>query len=141
MKNYWILVDAKKNVMQHVAGGFAQACHGKSHPLRRMHVGDGLIYYSPKQEYGGELICQRFTAIGCIVGEEVYRSDSNDKQAPYRRQARYVSCRDTSIVPLVSRLAFLKEKERWGGIFKFDLIHIPAEDFELIARSMNIVTK
>lgn len=30
-----------------VAGGFAQACHGKKSPLQKMKVGDWLAYYSP----------------------------------------------------------------------------------------------
>lgn len=137
MTKYWILIAPKKQVIQGVEGGFAQACHGKSHPLRRMSVGDGLIYYSPKMEYGGENICQSFTAIGCVIGEEVYQTDMGNDFTPSRRQVKYISSRDASITPLVNRLSFITDKHRWGGVFRYNIIRIPTEDFALIANTMH----
>ena len=40
---FWIGVMSKEHVMRGVAGGFAQVCHCKGGPLRRMHTGDWLI--------------------------------------------------------------------------------------------------
>lgn len=137
MTNYWILVASKNHVKTSVAGGFAQSAHGKTHPLRRMKEGDGVIYYSPKIEYGGKDICQAFTAIGCVVGEEIFKIDLGNNTAPARRKVQYLSCRDASITPLIKRLSFIKDKERWGNIFKFGVIHIPTEDFAMIATAMH----
>lgn len=135
MTKYWILINSKNQIKQAVAGGFAQAGHGKSHPLRRMSVGDGIICYSPKIEYAGEALCQNFTAIGCVTGEDIYQVDLGNMM-PHRRQVKYISSRDTAIAPLVSRLSFIADKHRWGTLFRYNIIRIPTEDFALIATSM-----
>ena len=136
MKNCWILVASKKNVLEGIAGSFAQANHGKSHPLRRMGVGDGIIYYSPKQEYGGTVPYQRFTAIGYVVGENLYQVDMGNNVTPNRREVKYLNSHETSITPLINRLTFIKDKSRWGSVFRFGILHIPADDFKLIAALM-----
>lgn len=138
MPKYWILIASKNHVMQAVNGGFAQANHGKSHPLRRMNVGDGLIYYSPKLEHGSNLVCQSFTAIGQVTGESIYPFDMGDGFVPSRREVRYLQCKPASITPLINDLTFIKDKQRWGFIFRFGIIHIPPTDFKLIASQMNI---
>lgn len=137
MTKYWIMIAPKNHVKQGVVGGYAQACHGKSHPLRRLGVGDGVIYYSPKIEYAGEALCQSFTAIACVTGDEVYQVDLGNKTATHRRNVKYISARDASITPLVSRLSFITDKHRWGGLFRYNIIRIPTEDFALIATMMN----
>jgi hypothetical protein len=48
---YWIGVVSESHVKLGVEGGFAQLCHGKSAPLRRMREGDWLIYYSPAHQF------------------------------------------------------------------------------------------
>lgn len=67
MKRYWIGIASKEHVKMGVAGGFSQLCHGKAQPLRRMAVGDGLIYYSAKETFGTDVLCQQFTAIGELL--------------------------------------------------------------------------
>lgn len=136
MTKYWILVASKNHVMQGVAGNFAQTCHGKAHPLRRMQVGDGLIYYAPKMEYGDSTPYQRFTAIGHVVGESLYQYDMGNNVMPYRREVNYLSSRDVPIAPLIERLSFIKDKARWGTVFRFGIIHVPVEDFKIIATQM-----
>lgn len=137
MTNYWILIAPKNQVKKNIAGGYAQTEHGKAHPLRRMQVGDGLIYYSPKVEQGGSTICQSFTAIACVTGEEIYQCDMGDSFLPYRRKATYLMCREASITPLINRLGFIKDKASWGHIFKYSIIHIPAQDFKYLATVMH----
>ena len=82
---YWVLVASKEHVLQAVASGFAQACHGKSQPLSRMNVGDQIIYYSPKCYFNRSEPCQEFTAFGEVVGQEVYQFDMGNGFVPYRR--------------------------------------------------------
>lgn len=52
----WLGVVSRAHVQRGVSGGFAQVCHGKAAPLRRMQTGDWLIYYSPSTEMGGEAL-------------------------------------------------------------------------------------
>jgi len=136
MTKYWILVAAKNHVLQGVAGNFAQTCHGKAHPLRRMQVGDGLIYYSPKTAYGETTPFQRFMAIGHVVGENVIQFDLGNNLKPHRREVNYLSCRDVPVAPLIERLSFIKDKARWGTVFRYDILHVPVEDFKIIATLM-----
>ncbi len=70
---YWIGVASWAHMKRGRAEGFSQLCHGKAAPLRRMSVGDWLVYYSPKTEINGGEPLQMFTAIGRIVGENVYQ--------------------------------------------------------------------
>ena len=70
---YWIGVASWSHLKRGRAEGFAQLCHGKAAPLRRMSVGDWLVYYSPKTEINGAEPLQMITAIGRIVGENVYQ--------------------------------------------------------------------
>ena len=52
---YWIAVVSKEHVMKGVQGGFAQAGHGKSAPLKKMKKDDWLIYYSPVKVFRTQL--------------------------------------------------------------------------------------
>lgn len=69
---FWIGVASREHVHLGIAGGFSQLCHGKAHPLKRMTVNDWLIYYSPKERLGENTPCQKFTAIGKVIGEDIY---------------------------------------------------------------------
>jgi predicted RNA-binding protein len=40
--------------------------------------------------------------------------------------------KEVDIVPLIPQLAFIKNKERWGFMFRTGFFEIPKEDFELI---------
>jgi hypothetical protein len=87
---YWLGVVSRAHVERGVAGGFAQLCHGKAAPLRRMRAGDWLIYYSPKTEMRPDAPkLQAFTALGRLVDERVYEVDLGDGWVPHRRDVRY----------------------------------------------------
>jgi hypothetical protein len=90
-----------------VAGGFAQANHGKLAPLRRMKEGDWLIYYSPKMEFGKDEPCQKFTAIGQVKDDAIYQVDMGDGFVPYRRAVDFRECNEVSILPLIGELSFI----------------------------------
>jgi hypothetical protein len=133
---YWIGVASQAHVMRGVAGNFCQLCHGKAQPLKRMSVGDWLIYYSPKLQFEGNQACQQFTAIGKVIGKEVYPFAMFPGFVPHRRDIRFHSAKVVPIRPLIDRLAFIKDKSRWGYAFRFGHLEIAKEDFELIARHM-----
>jgi hypothetical protein len=133
---YWIGVASRDHVQRGIAGNYCQLCHGKSQPLKRMSVGDWLIYYSPKEQFTGDVPCQQFTAIGEVVGTEVYPFEMFAGFVPNRRDIHFMKANAASIRPLLDRLAFIKDKSRWGYAFRFGHIEITQQDFELIAINM-----
>ena len=133
---YWIIVASKDHVQRGLAGGFIQANHGKPAPLKRMKPGDWVIFYSPKLEYDKPEKCQCFTAIVRVVDDEVYQQDMGNEFVPFRRKVQFLPSKDVSILPLIDELIFIKDKTHWGAPFRFGILQIPEEDFQLIAGQM-----
>ncbi|WKE64048.1 EVE domain-containing protein [Gallaecimonas kandeliae] len=137
---YWIGVASKDHVERGVAGGFCQLCHGKAQPLKRMSVGDWILYYSPRETFeeasGEARPCQQFTAIGEVVGAEAYPFEMAPGFVPHRRDIRFLDSRAVPIRPLLEQLSFIRDKGRWGYAFRFGHLEIPRADFELIAKAM-----
>jgi len=133
---YWIIVASKDHVQRGVQAGFCQACHGKSTPLKRMKPDDWVIFYSPKTEFKGNERYQSFSAIGKIEPGAVYQGDMGDGFKPFRRDVAFLKCNQVPIQPLISNLSFIKNKQRWGYMFRFGFFEIPKEDFELISSQM-----
>ena len=134
--HYWIIVASKDHLQRGLAGGFIQANHGKAAPLMRMHAGDWVVFYYPKLEYEepGKLQC--FTAIGRIIGENIYQHDMGGGFVPFRRNVAFLPAQDVSILPLINDLIFIKDKVHWGAPFLFGTLQIPEPDFRLIASRM-----
>lgn len=133
---YWIGVASKEHVTRGVAGGFCQLCHGKAQALKRMARGDWIIYYSTKETFGGSEACQQFTAIGRVVGDEVYTFEMAPGFVSFRRDIQFYSAQAVDIRPLISSLTFIRDKARWGYAFRFGHLEILQEDFERIAAQM-----
>jgi len=133
---YWIIVASKDHLQRGLAGGFIQANHGKAAPLKRMHAGDWVIFYSPKLEYDKPEKLQCFTAIGNIADENVYQSDMGGGFVPFRRNVNFLPAQDVSILLLIDELTFIRDKTHWGAPFRFGTLHIPEDDFRLIANKM-----
>jgi len=133
---FWVGVASQDHVARGVAGGFCQLCHGKAAPLKRMSPGDWIVYYSPKVRLDGDELCQQFTAIGEVVGSDVYVFEMAPRFAPFRRDIRFVDARATPIRPLVEKLSFIRDPKRWGYVFRFGHFEMSREDFELIANQM-----
>lgn len=138
MKRYWIGVASRQHVLIGRAGGFAQLCHGKAQPLKRMTTGDGIIYYSPQEVLGEKQPCQRFTAIGEVIGDEVYQVEMAPEFIPFRRDIRFQPCNEAPIRPLLEQLTFIKDRRHWGYVFRFGHLQIPESDFRLIAKAMSL---
>ena len=134
--HYWIIVASRDHVQAGVRDGFAQANHGKSSPLKRLHAGDGIVYYSSKETYGEEAKCQKFTAIGTVKDDDVYVGEMGNDFHPARRNIDFQKSEDVSILPLIEKLTFIQDKKHWGVPFRFGFLQIPREDFELIAAQM-----
>lgn len=136
--HYWIGVVSQEHVQRGVAGGFAQVCHGKAAPLKRMNAGDWLIYYSPRTSYPAGAPCQAFTAIGRVRDQPIYTVALSADFVPARRDIDFADCVAAPIQPLIERLAFIKDKRRWGYQFRTGLFAIDGADFALIAAAMRV---
>lgn len=134
---YWIIVASREHVKRGEAQGFAQACHGKATPLKRMKAGDWIIYYSSKMQMDKPEKCQCFTAIGTIIDEEVYQCDMGGGFVPWRKNVEFFPSEEVSILPLINDLQAIKNKKHWGGALRYGILEIPRHDFELIASHMN----
>ncbi len=117
MTSYWIGVVSKQHVERGKAGGFAQICHGKGGPLKRMRGGDVLIYYSPQLIFGEKGPCQCFTALGVVSEKQPYQFEMSPDFIPFRRDVDYFNVKDAPIRPLIPSLNFIKDKQRWGVHF------------------------
>ncbi len=133
---YWINTISKDHVMRGLEGGFTQAGHGKSSGLKRLKAGDHIVFYSPKTTYQDGKPLQAFTAIGQIKDQELYQVEMAPGFVPWRRNVDFHKCTETTIRPLIDELSFIKDKTRWGFMFRFGLFQIPEEDFKKIQKLM-----
>lgn len=133
---FWIGVASKEHVHRGVDGGFCQLCHGRAAPLQRMNQGDWIIYYSSKVTLEGAEVCQQFTAIGEVTGDDIYEFEMQPGFVPYRRDVLYLAARYVSIRSLINELSFIRDKTNWGAAFRYGHLEIPRQDFELIANRM-----
>ena len=131
----WLGVVSQQHVQRGVAGGFAQVCHGKAQPLRRMKAGDWLVYYSPALEMGGAPL-RAFTALGQLEDDDVFPFDMGGGFVPFRRRVRYVAAREALLEPLKPELE-LCASPNWGMALRRGHLPLRAADFALIAKAMN----
>ncbi len=129
-----------------------------------MSKGDGVVFYSAKENYvpkgtiasGPVDKCQKFTAIGRVVDDEIFQVKVNDNFKPFRRKVHFLGGeRDgkeegqeegefegapreasTSILPLIDNLEFITDKTRWGSNLRFGFLKISEGDWELIRDKM-----
>ncbi len=132
----WLGVVSRTHVARGVIGGYAQLCHGKGQPLRRMHRGDWLVYYSPTVEMGGAPL-RVFTAIGQLEDDEVFRHDMGGGFVPFRRRVRYASVREVTLAALQDRLE-LCARPSWGMALRRGHLPLSETDFETIAHAMGL---
>lgn len=136
MTKYWCGVVSREHIKRGEQGGFCQVCHGKKAPLSRMSVGDGIVFYSPVLQFQGKEKCQRFTAIGKVVGKDTYQFEMAPNFVPYRRDVAYEKSQDAPIHPLLQQLEFTRGRTSWGYSFRMGHFQLSEHDFLLIAQAM-----
>ncbi len=136
---YWLGVISRAHIQVGVQGGFIQLNHGKKAPLQHLRTGDWLVVYSPREDLGSKIRCQRFTAIGRIASERIYQVDMGNGFKPFRIDVDYLPCQEAPIEPLRAYLSFIEDKKHWGYAFRFGYLEIPEIDFRLIACEMGIL--
>ena len=137
-ERYWITVVSKDHIKRGVEGGFMQANHGKPGPLKKLHVNDWVLFYSPKVTYLGDEKCQAFTAIGQVADDKLYQYQMSADFKPFRRNMNFYPCKDVSIIPLIGMLDFIPVKNAWGYRFRFGFFEIGEHDFNLLKEKLLI---
>lgn len=134
---FWLGVVSANHVERGVAGGFAQVCHGKLVPLRRMQVGDVLFYYSPRSEMRGGQAVQAFTAVGRVVSLP-YRFAMSADFVPHRVDVDWLPAQSAPIRPLLARLQFVHNAPQgnWAYLLHRGHFEMGAHDARLIAHAM-----
>lgn len=132
----WLGVVSRAHVRRGAAGGFAQLCHGKAQPLRRMQHGDWLVYYSPTIEIGGAAL-RAFTAIGQVEGADIYPYDMGGGFVPYRRDVRYHDAKEVALDMIKPKLKFCAGPN-WGMALRRGHLPLDAADFATIAAAMGV---
>jgi hypothetical protein len=135
---FWIVVVSKDHMEIGKRLNIVQANHGKSAPMKRMVPGDLILFYSPKIHFEGKDPLKKFTAIARVKDGEVYSGDMGGGFIAYRRNVDYLPCKEADIVPLIPKMTFIRNKKSWGFVFKFGFFEIPREDFEMIAKEMEL---
>lgn len=133
----WVAVASAEHVAVGRAQGFMQVGHGKGAPLRRLHAGDRIAYYSPVRVLGTKDACQAFTAVGTVRDEHVYQGLMPGGFEPFRKDVDWLEALDEApIRPLLEALSFTQGKSNWGYAFRFGLLKVTADDMALIAGAM-----
>jgi DNA-binding MarR family transcriptional regulator/predicted RNA-binding protein len=137
-QTYWVSTISRDHVQLSVEGGFTQAGHGKASGLKRLKADDWLVYYSPKTSLRDGEPLQAFTAMGRVVDEQLYQVEQAPGFTPWRRNVEFVGGIEAPIRPLIDQLSFIKDKRRWGYMFRVGLFKIPREDFAVISRALAV---
>ena len=135
----WIGVASAEHVRIGRSQGFMQVCHGKAAPLRRIAPGDGIVYYSPTNSFGGAGRLQAFTAIGVVGPGTPYQVEMGGGFCPFRRTVVWREAIDAPIHSLLGQLSFSRGNKNWGYQLRFGLFEIPSQDYLLIAEAMGVM--
>jgi hypothetical protein len=133
---YWINTVSRDHVQAGIEGGFTQANHGRAHGLRRLGAGDLIAFYSPRTSYPDGEPLQRFTAMGRVVDDQPYQVEMTSNFRPWRRRLQFLPAQEAAIEPLLDTLELIRDRRRWGFVFRRGLFEIGAADFRRIAAAM-----
>ena len=144
-RSYYLVVACKEHVQKGVELGIAQACHGKCSPLKKMKVGDGVVYYSPKIKMEGkskENQYQCFTAIGTVAKNDTpYQVEMTQDFKPWRINVNFdKNVQHVPIKSLLDSLEFIQTGgSNWGLYVRKGFRKISEADFSLIEEAMKSV--
>ena len=130
---YWIGVVSADHVARGVEQGVMRIGHGKRIGVAKQQKGDWLIYYSPRQTVDSKDPLQTFTALGQITDDEPYQVAVTEDFKAWCRNVSYEPVKPLPIRPILDELSFIKDKTHWGIAFRYGILQISKEDFDLIA--------
>lgn len=135
-RHYWLAVASANHVALGREQGFMQVCHGKPAPLRRIHAGDGVVYYSPTATFGQKDTLRAFTAAGVVTSKTPYQAQMGEHFFPWRHDVRWYVTTPAPIAPLRTQLELTVGKTNWGYSLRFGLVRISPQDFAHILLHM-----
>ena len=138
MARFWVGVASREHVLAAVSGGFCQLNHGKEAPVRRLQMGDSIVFYSPRERMQGGKSLHAFTAAGRILDEVPYQVEQSKDFRPFRRKTEYFKSKDASIHPLLEELSFTKGRSNWGAALRLGIFQMKREDYMKIVVAMGI---
>ena len=137
MSRNWVAVASAEHVRIGRSQGFMQVSHGKAAPLKRVHPGDWVVYYSPSEVLHGKDKLKSFTAIGVVKEGVPYQTEMGGGFCAFRRDVDWRAAQETRIEPLLGSLAFTTANRNWGFQLRFGLFEISERDMALIAHAMD----
>lgn len=135
---HWIGVVSAAHVRIGLEGGFAMFSHGKHSAVERVHPGDRVAYYSPREGIGEGGQVRAFTAIGRVLEGEPGERVMAPGMTGWYRSMRWLGGRPADIYPLLDRFSFVADRRHWGMYFRKSLFRVPEADFPLIAEAMGV---
>jgi len=138
MARFWVGIASREHVLAAVRGAFCQLNHGKEAPVRRLQMGDSIVFYSPRERMKRGKSLQTFTAAGRILDEAPYQVEQSKDFRPFRRKTEYFKSKDASIHPLLEELSFTKGRNNWGDALRMGVFEMKREDYMKIAIAMGI---
>lgn len=134
---FWVVATSRDHALDGAREGIVQINHGKEGRLKRMSAGDKVLFYAGKKIYGQKEICQCFVALAVLTDDTIFQYEVSADFKPYRRKATYLKVMECAIRPLIDRLDFIKNKEKWGFVFRTGSFEINKHDFDLIKSHMD----
>lgn len=104
--------------------------------MRRLKLGDRIVYYSPRERMRDGALVRAFTAIGEVGAGEPERHDMGGGFGPYRRNITFFKSSDAPIQPLLPLLSFTRDRPKWGIVLRRGAFAIDRKDYEIIANAM-----
>ena len=138
MARFWVGVASREHVLAAVRGAFCQLNHGKEAAVRRLQIGDSIVFYSPRERMEGGESLQAFTAAGRILDEVPYQVEQSKDFRPFRRKTEYFKSKGASIHTLLEVLSFTKERTNWGAALRMGIFRMRREDYKKIAKAMGV---
>ena len=95
------------------------------------------MFYSPRTAYPDGEPLQRFTAIARVTDDEPHQVDVRPDFHPWRRNVESIPASEAPVKPLIKDLAFIRDKSRWGFVFRRGMFEVGEDDFRRIATAMD----
>jgi hypothetical protein len=136
MRRNWLAIASGGHVARGFAEGFMQVCHGKGAPLRRLHAGDRIAYYSPGRLMGGPADLRSITAFGMVADDELEQVEMAPDFHPWRRRVRWLSDKPLAIGTLRANPNFALAGPNWGAKLRYGLLQLDAHSMDMIETAM-----
>ena len=133
---FFINTVSRAHVQRGIEGGFTQADHGRDSRIKRLAMGDRIVFYSPRTEMDGGEPLQRFTAIAEVIDDAPYQVEIVPEFKPWRRRVTFAECAEVPIQSLIEQLEFIRNKKSWGFTFRRGFFEIAEADFRRIEQAM-----